>query len=753
VSTATRTRPAATTAPRTLRAPARRPRPGFRAVDWRAALLALGTLLAAYGGMHTVLQDISWWLVGAAFATGVFLAAALARAWTRSRWVPPLAAIGVSILGVTAGFGGDKAFLGLLPTFESGDAINAVVAQGWESIQEQRVPARPDLGIVLLLALLMIGCALFADAAVAIVRAPALVAAPVLTLLAVPIMVRPGLGDPLWYLLTAGLFLGVLRVGRRPASGSVVALAGAIVLGGSLLAPTFLPEVQEDPGSLTGGVATGINPLINLGDDLRRGDPVLAVTYQTTADAPVYLRLATLEQFNGRSWAPNTVDGETDNTVDDFPTPEGLTSAVKRLDETVTIQVGDIAGRWLPLPYPAESVDGLDGDWFWEATGLTARSTNAGVSGQDYSVDYLQVEPTLEQVMKSTPHADADLPTLSLPARIPDIVTQTAMKIGGDLPTSYQRAMALQDYFTSGDFAYSQDAPVEKGYDGSGVEIMARFLQEKSGYCVHYASTMAVMARILGIPSRVAVGFQPGEAVSQQGITSFQVSSHDLHAWPELYFDGVGWLRFEPTPGRGELPDYSQTGTVDDPTTPQDEGATPEPTASAGATNGPERPDQGDVDTAGGGSAQQSASPLPVVLLVILLVVILGGLAPAVTRIVVRRRRERAIRAGRDPAAAAWAELRDTARDYGWAAPDSETPRDFADRLAIVMSTERERIDGFRSDVEASAFAPPGRGAPTVRELRAMRRAISRAAAPRDRWRAVFLPGSLVTRFRWDPEA
>jgi len=141
------------------------------------------------------------------------------------------------------------------------------------------------------------------------------------------------------------------------------------------------------------------------------------------------------------------------------------------------------------------------------------------------------------------------------------------------------------------------------------------------------------------------------------------------------------------------------------------------------------------------------------VLLVILLVIILGGLAPAVTRIVVRRRRESAIRAGRDPAAAAWAELRDIARDYGWAAPDSETPRDFADRLAIVMGSERDRIDGFRSDVEASAFAPPGRGAPTVRELRAMRRAIGRAAAPRDRWRAVFLPGSLVTRFRWDPEA
>ena len=145
-------------------------------------------------------------------------------------------------------------------------------AQGWESIQEQRVPARPDPGIVLLLVLLMIGCALFADAAVAIVRAPALVAAPVLTLLAVPIMVRPGLGDPLWYLLAAGLFLGVLRIGRRPASGTVVALTGAIVLGGSLVVPTFLPEVQEVPSTKEEGTVVEQNP--QEGEQVQRNSKV-----------------------------------------------------------------------------------------------------------------------------------------------------------------------------------------------------------------------------------------------------------------------------------------------------------------------------------------------------------------------------------------------------------------------------------------------------------------------------------------------
>ena len=62
---------------------------------------------------------------------------------------------------------------------------------------------------------------------------------------------------------------------------------------------------------------------------------------------------------------------------------------------------------------------------------------------------------------------------------------------------------------------------------------------------MQFASTMAVMARTLGIPARVAVGFAPGEKLAKGG---YLVGAHDAHAWPELYFQGVGWVRFEPTP-------------------------------------------------------------------------------------------------------------------------------------------------------------------------------------------------------------
>lgn len=731
------------------------PRTATRPTHWRRILLAFAALGAAFASLHVVLREpFLWWLPGMAFAAGVLLAISVTRYFVRAWWIPPLVGSAVALVALTATFASDRAFLGLLPTFDSLGRLNTVISSGWISIQEQRVPAQPDPGIVLLLAITMICCVLFADAVLVLVRAPALLAAPLLTLLGIPVSVRPDIADPVWFVVTAVLFLAILRVGRRASPLPVLAVTGAVAIVGGLLTPTFLPQVEEASGSLVGGVSTGINPLINLGDDLRRGDPVIAVTYQTTAEEPVYLRLATLENFTGRSWTPNIVEDDPRNTVDDFPAPPGVGPEVGRIEETASVQVGEIAGRWLPLPYPSESVEGVEGEWLWERSGLTARGQDTGVGGQQYEVEFLDLEPTLEQVMVSRPNTDpreGDI-TLQLPDRVPRNIGEAAQAVAGDLTTSYDIAIALQSYFTSGEFEYSEDAPVQQGYDGSGVDIVGRFLQEKSGYCVHYASAMAIMARILGVPARVAVGFQPGEQVSAQGITSYTVSSHDLHAWPELYFEGVGWLRFEPTPGRGEVPDYDDEPVVDDPTTPEDEGATPRPTTSAGPGAVPERPDQAGVDPDLPSGGTSGASPLPIVLGSLLAVLLLGAFTPAAWRVLVRRRRERAIRSGPDPAPAAWAELRDTARDHGWAAPDSETPRDFADRLAVVLSEQRDAIAGFRSDVEVSAFAPPGRGAPTVEELRAIRAAIARTVDARDRLRAVLLPASLLARFRWDPD-
>ena len=94
---------------------------------------------------------------------------------------------------------------------------------------------------------------------------------------------------------------------------------------------------------------------------------------------------------------------------------------------------------------------------------------------------------------------------------------------------------------------------MQAGYDGSSLDVVAEFLRARSGYCVHFASTMAVGARMLGIPARIQVGFTPGEfrEMNELGQPVMQVTTDNLHAWAELWIDGYGWVPFEATPSGG----------------------------------------------------------------------------------------------------------------------------------------------------------------------------------------------------------
>src|SRR5690606_28719934 len=103
--------------------------------------------------------------------------------------------------------------------------------------------------------------------------------------------------------------------------------------------------------------------------------------------------------------------------------------------------------------------------------------------------------------------------------------------------------------------------------DAVGDDDLLAFLSPagRTGYCEQFSASMALMARSLGIPARVAVGFLSPERAGNDWV----FSAHDLHAWPELYFEGAGWVRFEPTPGSrsGGAPDYTRERLVDDPAT------------------------------------------------------------------------------------------------------------------------------------------------------------------------------------------
>ncbi len=715
-------------------------------------LLLAATLLIALAGFRVAINDSSWWIVGALFIVLVLITTTLVRQLARPAWLPTVAGAGVALLGLTVGFASDSAALGIIPTPETLTRFGQITNRAWGEIALQSLPATPKVSIVFLIAISCAGLALVGDLALRI--APAITAVPILTLLLVPVAVRADIAQPFWYSLAAVGYLALLRIGRRRTAAPGLVLLGAVVVVGSLVLASIAPGLDQSPDQAnSNGISTGVNPLVNLGDDLRRGAPVTAVTYTTSDSKGVYLRLATLDTFDGRSWTPSLVAPTDRDKLSAFPAASGLTDAVKQTKLTAKITVGGIQGNWLPLPYPTTKVTGTTGTWFWETQGLSVRSTTTGVGGQTYKASYLDVQPDLAQLR--TPNLTQEVANtyLDLPAKLPSIITTTAESVTGSATTDYDRALALENYFQSDLFTYSTTAPVKQGYDGTGADVVAEFLQKKSGYCVHFASSMAIMARVLGIPSRVAVGFQPGQSALQGGTSVFTLTTHDLHAWPELYFDGIGWLRFEPTPGRGAEPSYSNPDAVAQPTDSPSSQATPTATPSANPSSAADKNLPTDEASNSGHATSGGLGTVPLVLLILLGLVIAIALVPAAGRVLVRWRRMRAISRGRDPATQAWAEVRDTARDHGWLAPETETAREFAVRLSMVLAENSDRIAGFRGQVESTAYGRPDAASLSLSELRAVRRAIARSVSPRERLRAVFLPASLLARVRFDPDA
>ncbi|HRE03889.1 MAG TPA: transglutaminase-like domain-containing protein, partial [Ilumatobacteraceae bacterium] len=129
--------------------------------------------------------------------------------------------------------------------------------------------------------------------------------------------------------------------------------------------------------------------------------------------------------------------------------------------------------------------------------------------------------------------------TLDLPSGFPGEVTATALAVTADAPNNYEKLLALQRWFHS-EFTY--DLTVQRGHSDNA---MLNFLRVRRGYCEQFAGTFAAMARAIGIPSRVAVGYTPGELLADG---KFHVYGRNAHAWPEVWFDDIGWVSFEPTP-------------------------------------------------------------------------------------------------------------------------------------------------------------------------------------------------------------
>jgi transglutaminase-like putative cysteine protease len=749
--------------------------PYFAAI---ATLLAMGTLLP-------VLTGSSWaWsaLLVVILITGSGMAL---RAATRSPVSVVVGQVVVGILAVTVLYAHDQSVLGFLPGPDALRTMGHLVLEGRDATRQFATPAPPVPGITFLLTCGVTAAAIAVDALAVTWGTSVAAGLPLLVLYCVPAAVLPHGASAVSFAMVAGgwlLLLGhdgrlrvngwgrVLRKGGENGKrrfgeddlemmGASARRLGVLAVAAAIAVPLLLPSLSNgliDPsgtgagnGNGQGGLgASSIDPNLTLKQNLTARSTASVLTYTTPQSSPPTLRLVTDDLFDGSSWKSS--DGhqqQPDRALggDNLPAPVGLGDGVTATPYTMKVKVSTLRQGFLPVPYPATQID-VGGKWDYSPQDLDVISRGGDTKGLSYSVSYLDVQPTVAQ-LESAPAPDFGIAAQE--TRVPDFLSPSILKLAKQITarasTEYDKAAALQDYFrNTGGFTY--DTTVDTR---SGTDAVSAFLASKHGYCVQFSSAMAVMARLLGIPARIGVGFLPG---SKQSNGSWSVSLNDAHAWPELYFEGVGWVRFEPTPAvrTGNPPSYTQPAATTTPVTGATGTATapnPHDSVNPGLLGKTSPANSGKTSIS---SAATRATHLPVKVWAVILLALLAALATPVAALVTRWRRRRRAGDAVSRAEMAWSELTDRVGDLGVDLPAGSTPRQTQQWLSKDASLGGAAADALARlvhDIEQARYAahPATRAADDpapADDVTTVVRAVRAVAARSQRLRARVLPRS-----------
>lgn len=745
-----------------------RMRPGATAAAALATVTAAVSVVPLFAGLSWIAPTLIAVLV-------VALTGALSRAVGLAPPLQPIAQLLVLLTWLTWLYVQPAAALGFLPgpmaITELQDLARTALTEA-ETVLSP-VPTDPTLVFLAVGGLGLV--ALVVDVIGVTLRLPALAGAPLLLVYALPAAVIPG--GVTWWLLpiavSGWLVLMAVdarddarswgpliprpsaptgaaagprahpRAARASAWSGLLALQAAIVaILAAVLLPTFIPGLSEPVFVSSSGSRPGIgdsgpisiDPFVTLRRDLVDNPEREVLRYTTDAAAPDYLRLVVLDEFDGETWRAGDVAVRTPLT-DDLAPPDAP-GVAKLPDFTTDIAISDLDNAQLPVPYAATAVSGigepLDARWSWDPQTRTVAGSGVSAEGATYEVTAYQLDPTRAELRDATKRApDPLLPWLALPDGLTPDMARIADEVTADANTPYAKARALVDHFTrDGGYSYSTQVITPDGADP-----LQSFLDERIGYCQQFAGTMALMARSVGIPSRVVIGFTSG-VEDDEG--TYVVQARNAHAWPELWMSGIGWVRFEPTPRIGAgvtQPDYGQSRDR----TPD---ATSEPTA-------PQPTPADRVDAAPGASSESSLPVWPILAVIGVLAVLLALPGLAVRW---RRRRRTSLADPRARIEGTWQEWGDEVRDLGWRWSAADTPRQASNRLVQQMplgEDERSALRRLVWWVEQVRYAAPEQlVAPEPAELRVdlatLRKAAWAAAGRRARVRSVLLPGSLI---------
>ncbi|MGC3993881.1 MAG: transglutaminaseTgpA domain-containing protein [Propionicimonas sp.] len=485
---------------------------------------------------------------------------------------------------------------------------------------------------------------------------------------------------------------------------TVLALVGTVVV--SLPIPERSAGAQSSGGQ--GSVQLG-DPSLDLIRNVNSNSDQVVITYRTSDGDGEYLRLAALPAFDDRGFHLTATDLVPLSADRDGP-------AASTSTEETSITVGNLASEYLPTPWYPLTAD-VDPDvWRYDpktlavvAVGTGRTSATRGLSYETTSARLPAASALLPDLTLAGDPADGGL-TLQLPDSLSDEVRQLAEQVTAGRNGAGRKALALAEFLRSDAFTYSTAVT-----PGTTLSTLDDFLLgSRIGYCEQFAGALAVMARVVGIPSRVVVGFLPGRKVG----ANWQVTPRNMHAWTELYFGGdVGWVPVDATP----------SGAVGNAGPSASPSATPT-TASARPSVAPTTatPSVAPVTPTGPGSAP--GNPLPWLIGVL----VAGAAVAAGPRLVRAVQRQVRLAGSADPRRAAeyaWAEVRAVARDAGQDWPEGTTRQVAADIGPALDVDGRDALSSLALDVERVRYAE------TPGHPRALRERVERiTAAMQRRW-------------------
>ena len=497
--------------------------------------------------------------------------------------------------------------------------------------------------------------------------------------------------------------------GGQPAAGpralvTTAALLGVVAIVGGLLIGPAVPGPDAPIVKYKNRTRTGpsnratISPLVDIRGRLvdQAGIEVFTVKSQIKS----YWRLTSLDTFDGSIWSSNDTYRETRG---DIRTREVLNPDLPATPTEQEYVVGGLASIWLPAAFRPERIEGIDDVSYNQDTAslITPAETT---DGSIYTVR--SAVPTLTPELLSTAPAQAPQDVITQYLALPTIssrVINEARRIADPQATPFAKARALQDHFHRG-FRYDLNA--KPGHDSGALENF--LFRTKAGYCEQYAGAYAVMARAVGLPARVAVGFTPGELQSDG---KYHVRDEHAHAWPEVYLHGFGWVAFEPTPGRGAPNATPYTGRPEGQDESNNQG-TPETTSASttapapGEENPTTLPDFEDGENTLDTSADDDPG-LSEVEKAVLMVLGLAALWAVVVPFlhVQRRRARRRIPGSAAAVLADWADTVEVLSAAGIGRRPSETMTEYAERAAKSAGLQPDPARALRALAKDAAYA------------------------------------------------